>query len=226
MMKHRRSTQIWNAGIELGEAWHRFADQELRNSFEGMPGAIDTINSQISDLAELAPAAMIGRFAEAVSSGLQQRQRREAMIAEMQSDLLDQLYNDQLFATGYHVALKPGRDPVQIDPDFFDDPEIDWAKSILRCRGQEYHDVRITDPATIPPLKGERLKNEGSRTAIIAAIDRVAAQNPEFCEMGRTEAAQLVRRDLAVEYSPGNGLSDQNIIKLIVAKCGQKRITE
>jgi hypothetical protein len=220
-MKVRRSTQIWNAGLALDAAWYRFADPQLRNSFEQMPGGMETVNSAIEGLEKLPPAAMIGTFFGAVSSGLQQSQQRDNLIVQMQSVLLIDLFNSQLIATGYRPG---GRDPLQIDPDLFDDPDIDWNKSILRSRGQEYLDVRITDPADIPPLNSERNRDRGSRAAIIAAIDRVALRIPEFCKLNRGEAAQLVRDEIGIEYSSGNGLSDQNIIKLIVAKCGSKRI--
>lgn len=220
-MKLRRSTQIWNAGLPLDAAWHRFADPELRNSFEQMPGGMETVNSAIEGLEKLPPVAMIGTFFGAVSSGVQQRQQRDNLILEMQSELLTDLFNSQLIATGYRPG---GRDPLQIDPDLFDDPEIDWNKSALRSRGQEYLDIRITDPTDIPPVTSERNRDRGSRAAILAAIDQVALRIPDFCKMNRSEAAQLVRGEIGIEYYSGNGLSDQNIIKLIVAKCGSKRI--
>ena len=199
----------------------------MLDNLETLPGAIEFINSGLQGIESASPADAFRMIAKVASSASRQWQENSGIAMEMKSELLDDLFNGQLIATGYRVAQKRSRDPVEIDPNLFDDPEIDWRHSIVRGLAQEFHNVRISSPLPFPDVdKGGRKGRPGSGTAIKAAIERVASRNPDFCKLNRAQAANEIRKELSITEIPGNGLSDQNLAKYIRAKCGNKQISE
>lgn len=225
-MKPRRSTAIWEAGTHLSDAWRRFGNEERREAFANMPGALDTAAAEMQDIASKPSASVLQTFLEAMQSGNRQWQRKSEIVRQMQSELLDEIFNEQLLATGYRVAPALSRYPVIIETALFDDVEVDWANSVVRGLGQEFRNVRITDPADRSiQVSDKRRGRPGSGEAIAAAIERVALR-PNFCTENRMVAAQWVRDELGEEHCRGNGLSNENLAKYIRAKCGNKLISK
>ncbi len=224
-MNVRRSTTIWEAGKRLDEAWYHFASDEDRDAMDSLPTFVEAATAKMLDTPPKPSVHPLKVMADAFLAGNYKLQQRQEITERLQSDLLDALYDGDLVATGYRVAPSPSRSPVQIDPNLFDDAEADWKNSIVRGLGEEFRNVRITDRADLSGTSVDKPKGRpGSGVAIAAAIERVALRNPEFCKLNRGKAAQLLRDELAVGDNTGNGLSDKNLAKYILVKCGSKRI--
>lgn len=215
-MPSNRARELWISGIPLSRAWLEFAPLELRSGFENLPGFIQSLsaNSQPETAMD---------FLSAVTNSLSDAQRRGQMEIDLKSQLLTELFNGQFMATGYRIAPSRSPAPVVIDPDKFEYDNPDWSADGLTAHGVTYRRIRVTNPAeclSAPPPRN------GSIEVIEAAIDQLISRNPSFSEMKRKIACQEIRDFLGTKQISGNGLSDQNLSKVIVRKCGPKRISK
>jgi len=110
-----------------------------------------------------------------------------------------------------------------IDPEHFERDDPEWQSEALTVHGVRYGRIRICGPEA---LRQDRLQQKGSRIAIENAIEQLMLENLEFCKLPRKMASQKIRDFLGVNEITGNGMSDQNLAKSIVRKCGQKRILD
>lgn len=215
-MPSKRARQIWDLGIPLSRAWLEFAPSELRSEFENLPGFVQS-------LGEKSRIETPMDFLSAVRNSLSGAHRRGQMEIDLKNQLLIELFNGQFTATGYRIAPSRSQAPVVIDPDKFEDDDPEWSADSLVAQGVTYHRIRITDPAEYLSSSSPR---NGSIEAIEAAIDQLISRNPSFCEMKRKIACQEIRDFLSAKQIAGNGLSDKNLSKAIVRKCGPKRISK
>lgn len=215
-MPSKRARELWNSGIPLSRAWLEFAPPELRSEFENLPGFVQSLGAKSQ-----AETAM--DFLSAVTNSLSCAHRRGQMEIDLKSQLLTELFNGQFTATGYRIAPSRSQAPVVIDPDKFEYDDPDWRVDSLAAQGVTYCRIRVTDPAKFKPAMA---RYNGSLDAIETAINQLMAENPGFCDLERKVACQEIREFLGVNQIAGNGLSDKNLSKAIVVKCGPKRISK
>lgn len=215
-MPSNRARELWNSGIPLSRAWLEFAPPELRSEFENLPGFVQSLGAK-----SLAETPM--DFLSAVTDSLSSAHRRGQMEIDLKKQLLAELFNGQFTATGYRVAPSRSQTPVTIDPDKFEYDDPAWSADGLTAHGVTYRRIRVTHPADIVSAPARR---NGSLDAIETAIDQLIAGNPGFCDFERKVACQQIREFLGVNQIAGNGLSDKNLSKAIVRKCGPKRISK
>ncbi|MWV28078.1 hypothetical protein [Aurantiacibacter rhizosphaerae] len=216
ILASNRAREAWEKGTGLGNAWLRFAPENLASEYERAPGFFESLdlNSKPDSGWEIL---------KSLSDGLSKSQYRTELEKEIKEHLLDELFNDQLIATGYRELPSPGQSPVVINPARFETDDPDWREGTLEAHGFRYGRIRITDPAVM--INGLNSKPKGgSNSAIDNAIAQLLKTNPEFADLPRKTSCDLVRNYLGAAYKPGNGLSDQNISKAIVRLCKRKRI--
>jgi hypothetical protein len=166
----------------------------------------------------------------AVGETLSARKAKYEKQEELKSELLESLFNVELIATGFREAPSSSSAPVAISADAFDDTNfyVDWDKGLIHVHGKRFGRVRITDPnIPLPTHAALRPGRPGSNAAIVKAIDALIADRsiPPFCDMDRKRACEMIRAHLGKAHFRGNGLSDENLGKYIVRKCGKKHIS-
>ena len=221
-MASNRSRQLWNHGTPLADAWRRFADAADREKLDNYPGLINSLSSQFE---ELAKSGLSSKFATSISNVSAEWAEQNQLRQRLKDDLLDLAFNGELTVTGYRESPSTSAAPVEILSADFDYAEADWENSKIIANGKTYGRVRVTDGAELPSvqLPTRRTGRQGSAQAIRSAVDRLASE-PGFCELHRAEACQKVREALGVQHNTGNGLSDINLAKYIVRKCGSKSV--
>ena len=222
-MASERSRQLWDAGVILSEAWTAFAVPDEVGAFENAPDIWQSLIQQAPLMAE-GKKGFFALLQDAVSASRAKDDLRE----RLRDDLLDALYNNDLDAYGYRTAPSVGRSPVRILADVFYDCWTDWDANSVAGLGARYEQVRIVDPKRLTGHPALNPPERGSRIAIESAIRAVAA-NPEFLAKDRLPQCDAVRSYLAGTGfdidGNRNGLSDQNIAKLIVKVIGRRRIS-
>lgn len=221
-MASTRSRQLWHHGTPLADAWRQFADATDREKLDGYPGFLNSLSSKFG---ELAKTGLSAEFASSIPNVSAEWTEQNQLMQRLKDDLLDLAFNGQLTVTGYRELPSTSAAPVEIAPADFDYAEADWENSKIIANGKTYGRVRVTDEAALPPtqLPTRRTGRQGSVQAIRNAVDKLASE-PGFCELHRAEACQKVREALGVQHSTGNGLSDINLSKYIVRKCGSNSI--
>jgi hypothetical protein len=213
-MPSKRAGEIWNLGIPLSRAWLEFAPPEMRSEFENLSSFVEALSAQPQ-------AETLTDFFSALTNSLSASHRRGQMEADLKERLLTELFNRQFVATGYRVSPTRSRTPVTIDPAYFEFDDPDWHSDSFAAHDLRYSRVRITDLVDCPSAPP---RHRGSLDAIERAIDELVAANSAFCGLDRKIACEQIREFLGAEKISGNGLSDQNLSKVIVRKCGPKRI--
>lgn len=127
-----------------------------------------------------------------------------------------------MLATGYRISPSRNQAPVLIGPEKFECNDPDWNGTTFEFEKIIYSRIRISKPE-ICAVKPQNAK--GSVKSINAAIDHLRQENPEFCNLPRKSACEQIRQFLGAIEVSGNGLSNQNLAKAIVRKCGPKRIS-
>lgn len=208
--------KLWNSGIPLSRAWLEFAPPELRSEFENLPGFAQSFAGTPKPKVPM-------EFVSAITNSLSNAHRRGQLEIDLKERLLTDLFNGQIVATGYRLAPSRSQAPVLIDPEKFEHDDPDWSGDGFVAQQVAYCRIRVTDPANFLSAPARR---NGSLDAIETAIDQLIAANPGFCELERKVACQEIREFLGVKQFAGNGLSDKNLGKAIVRKCGPKRISK
>lgn len=221
-MSKEARLKLYTNAVPLTEAWEVFATPEQRTALAGAKGFLEAFANAIAPKNEIQDASEIFK---SINAGVSAKNNRDMLILEMQNGLLDALFNSDLIALGVRRRPSKGYYPVKIEAAFFNFANANWAKSTVEDSGTLYADVRIYDPFA-PNVATPAKPRKGSIEAIDHAITELVSELPGFCRFSRKSACQLVRDKLGQEPIPGNGLSNQNLEKRIVAQCGPKRITK
>jgi len=206
----------------LADAWRQFANAADREKLDNYPGLINSLSSKFG---ELAKSGLSADFAASISNVSAEWTEQNQLLQRLKDDLLDLAFNGELAVTGYRELPSTSAAPVEILPADFDYAQADWDNSKIIANGKTYGRVRVTDEAALPSAQSptRRTGRQGSAQAIRNAVDKLASE-PGFCELHRAKACQKVREALGVQHNTGNGLSDINLSKYIVRKCGSKSI--
>ena len=153
------------------------------------------------------------------------RVERTKFTNELQEELLDKLFNSDLLAFGYRQKLSESRGPVQIEPNFFEYPEIDWDGNTAEFNDRKYLTIRIANPKDLMAHQKPKTGRPTSGPVINAAINRLIKSNIEFCNLARSIACEEIRKSIGQQSKRGNGLSDKNLEKYILKNCGRRRIS-
>ncbi|MBK8375526.1 MAG: hypothetical protein IPN50_10580 [Sphingomonadales bacterium] len=219
-MAVNRIKRIWENAVPMREAWRTFASPEQQIELANLPLGLKEFEARMSD------ASSFLNMVEAGNAGLIAKRKRLEVIAQLREQLLDELFNSNLSAVGYRLAPSESRGPVQIDPLFFEYPEIDWDGSFAKFNGKAYRSIAIFDPRNLPSADKLKTGRPSSGDAIHAAIQNLIQQNPHFCNQHRAAACQQIRLAIGKPEIAGNGLSDKNLEKYILANCGRRQITK
>lgn len=217
-MAKNRTTEIWRLGIALDEAWQKLASVQGQAELSKLPSGQEEMQKQLSK------ASGILDFVYAASVGLSASAERSAIISKLKDDLLDNLFNSTFLAFGYRQAPSKSRGPVQIDPTFFEYPEIDWEGNCAEFDGKKYRIIRIINSKDLRDEQKLKTGHPTSGPAINSAIIQLMKTHPEFCNIPRSVACEIIRKTINHPTISGNGLSDQNLGKYIIANCGRRRI--
>jgi hypothetical protein len=215
-MARNRNLKLFENAVPLAGAWVKFAPAERQLELERTSGFGRTLAKQpVADNME----GLMGGLRTSFLSW----QARQKLIAEMRDWLLDELFNNQLIALGVRKLPTKGYSPVVIDPDYFDDAEIDWDYSTVKWHSLHYVDVRVADQRDVAKHSNSR---RGSIDQIDRAIRELRAANRKFGKLIKKEAHAQIYEKLGQKYERGNGLSPQNLSKRINAICGKRSISK
>lgn len=214
-MASKQAKELWNQGVPLSRAWLEFAPATLRSKFERLPSLLGAL-FQVTEMND--DQNPIRRLPDIAKNNA----TRLRLEKEMKEEVLTDLFNRQLLATAYREYPSRSQNPVVIDPAKFENNDPDWRAETLEAHGIRYGRIRISalgEPDT------NQTKPRGSVDAIDDAIDKAMLSNSAFCGLPRKIACQQIRDILDAKEISGNGMSDQNLAKAIVRKCGAKRIS-
>ena len=213
-MGSKRARDLWASGVPLARAWLKLAPTNMRSEFEVLPAMLHAIGQAIE------PSEGHG-IAERFNTLAANNAARSRLEKAMKDEVLTDLFNGELVATAYREAPSRSQAPVAIDPEVFDNHDPDWEAETLIAHGIRYGRIRISAPSD-PARASVRAK--GSVDAIDRAIDQLMIEKANFGQLPRKAACQEIREFLGSNHIAGNGLSDQNLAKAIVRKCGPRRI--
>lgn len=223
-MAEKRSTALWRTAIPLSQAWLELATTELRDTYEALVGWDRSINAT-TELPD--DAGILGRLVSAVAIVGKAHVEKSACESELKADLLRRIETGQFELLGYRVAPTKGREPVSISKAELKKYVPDWREESLRVRDEVYLDLRVCRAELRDT--GVKRGRPGSTDAVLAAIEELCSQpKSDFCKISRPQACERVRELLRKKgigtEQLGNGLSDQNVAKLILRKCPKRRI--
>lgn len=213
-MASKKAKELWESGLWLNEAWKAFAPIELVVQFEASQGPLEAFNEGPIPKAWAA-------FGQKASAAFSAYREREILEKEMKECVLVKLFNGDLIATGYRESPSPSRYPIAIERDQFEIDDPDWDNQSHTAGGYRYGRIKIS--RLLPPLE-RAASAQGLISAIDKAIDQLILSDATFCTHTRKVSSQKVRDYLGIPESLGNGLSDKNIERAILRKCGSKRI--
>lgn len=216
-MASNRARLFWQNGILLRDAWRHFATAADQKALDEMPRALDAMTKFASEHAD----GGLKAIADAVALGVRTRQVRREKEDQLREELLTDLFNAQIIATGFRERPSLSSAPVLIDAEHFAEGVADWEQSKFEANGRIWNRVRVSSPIE-PTVR--KVPNSGE--AINSAIHALIEKNTEFAIAPRKKQCDLVRKEIGRTYCSGNGLSDQNIAKRIVGICGIKRVTK
>lgn len=220
-MAQKSKLDLYDNAVPINEAWETFATPEQRTAFADAKGFPETLESSAQPAADRnVVMAMLETFNAAMSA----KRSRDALISEMQDYLLDALFNSDLVALGIRQRPSKSHYPAEIDSVFFDFAETNWAQSTVQWEGKLYSNVRVYDPHATT-MAAPPVPDKGSKSAIDRAIKELDVENPEFSNLPRKISCKMVRDKIGKSEIRGNGLSDQNLAKRIVAICGVRKIS-
>lgn len=206
------AAEKWALAIPLAEAWLQYASEELRAEFQGLQTGIEAFG----DAAQSDQNPGIGA---AILAGLAANSDRRRLMTELQKQLLVDLFNSEFQAIGYRLLPTKSHRPVVINADLFDTPKIDWQNSTIQWLGNSFYRIRVFDPQSQSEGFGK-----GSTNAIDRAIAELILSNYEFCNLPRKVSCEMVRNKIGAKPISGDGLSNQNITKRILAQCPKRAI--
>lgn len=222
-MVSNRSRALWQNGIPLNEAWRIFAEPGELKRFD-QPIDYKAIRSGVAG-DKSNPSIISGVF-QTISSIVAANGQKRGLEEGLKEELLDSLFNGDLIATAYRERPSTSASPIVLTAGDFEYADADWENARLFVNGKTYGRVRIIDEYQVgeSELPKPRRGRPGSRAAIDATIDALIDRGIDLCASHRSYACKLIRDEIGVTEIPGNGLSDINLSKRIVVKCGIKAI--
>jgi hypothetical protein len=217
-MAKNRNRGIWDQATPLDEAWLKFASAQGQEELSKLPSGHEEMQNQ------LLKASGLLNLIYAASVGLNANTKLAAIISRLKEELLDNLFNSNLLAFGYRQAPSQSRGPVQIDPTFFEYPEIDWEGNSAEFDGKKYRIIRIINSNDLKDEHKLRTGRPTSGPVINSAIIQLIKSHPEFCNLPRSIACHWIRDVIAHPSVSGNGLSNKNLEKYIILNCGRRKI--
>ena len=221
-MSSKRALALWESGVPLSKAWLDLSPESARSEYH----ASTQPDISPAEIATKTPWAIIGvatHFVGAISKAISaERDIRETL----REAILDALWEERLIATAYRIAPSKSAAPVMLDADIIEDADVHWEDDGISIREIVYHEVRITNPHAIILPKAIATRQGRPRNHIIeSAIEALVESGVKFGELPRAIACELIRNKLGRPQNPGSGLSDKNLEKYILAKCGKKRLS-
>jgi hypothetical protein len=208
---------IWDEAVPLSDAWEQFAPKSQRK-------AIAKENGFVAAFAEAANSNPDQGFISALKAGSEALNTRNALIAKLQDKLQIALLQGRLCAVGYRIAPTISRAPVRIEQNLFGNAKINWHRNSIESLGRTYSEVRIFNSNDLPQSQKTKMGRPGSNDVLNNAIAAIIKSDPAFANKPRKIACNEIREFLGIEKIPGNGLSDKNLEKYIIANCGRRQI--
>ena len=212
-MASDRAKELWENGVELRNAWLAFAPPGLRAQFEQLSSFVEGLGKVGPDEFRASPMMAIGKALTSASE-------RSKLERQMKEAVLTDLYNEDLLASAYREFPSRSQSPVIIDHEKFNLNDPDWNGEAYEADGIRYFRVRVSRPMN----SNESKPGKGSRPLIDDTIDRLCKSNPNFCQLPRKIACEQILQSIGMQRIRGNGLSDKNLEKAILRKCGSKAI--
>jgi hypothetical protein len=222
-MAEKRSTALWRMATPLKRAWLELAAPEQRSAHEALPTLGQAVNP--SAIPE-GSGFWVRMFSAAAVMG-QAYTTKTTSEGALKAELMRRIEVGEFELLGYRVEPTKGREPVVISASDLRKYPPDWMEESVAIRDEVYLDLRVS-PAEFRKT-GVKRGRPGSTEIILTTIDELCAKpNSDFCKIPRPQAAERVRellRSMGIEIEQfGNGLSDQNIAKLILMRCPKRRI--
>ena len=225
-MTEKRSTDIWNRAPRLDEAWRKFASEAEREALDNWPDGREVArrSPEQSDGRWAVAGLLIGALSEFAKAYVD----RNTLVFQLRADLARRITQGEFELLGFRTSPARSRYPICVPhPDLAEYPP-DWTRGIVEIRGETYAELRVA-PA-IWRQTGIKRGRPGSADRILAAIDKLRTEaSSDFCDIDRKVASERVRKLLRSEgvdiSKKGIGLTNKNIEKLIVQRCGKRRIS-
>lgn len=216
-MASNRARHFWESGVPLRDAWRHFASVADQKALSDLPEPLDAMAKFAGDHA----GDGLKAIADAIAIGIRASQEHRAIQDRLHEELLTDLFNEQLTATGFRERPSLSSAPVLIEAEHFAEGVAHWEQSKFEANGRLWNRVNISS------LEKPMIRNvPNSRDAIEAAIHELIAKNADLATAPGKIRCDAVRAKIGQIYVPGNGLSDQNIEKHFVRICGIKRISK
>lgn len=218
-MARHQNRKLWDGATPLGDAWLSFASDETRQRLANCPSALETLKYS-------SPKAQnIWEWFSAISEASQFSLDRLHIEKVMKDALLIDLFNGNLNAVGYCILPSRSSIPRAISADFFQFAKIGWDDNSAEYEGKRYVKIRVFDPDADDGISIPRKGRPGSGSVILAVIAELMA-HPDFsfCNLPRKAACEMIRQKIGHDEVSGNGLSDKNLSKHIVAQCESRAI--
>lgn len=220
VMPSSQTRQIWDSGIPLANAWLELANDEKRIAHDELPGFAGALTNEPSKPSSW--SSLAGTVLAATTASKKRRDNEE----RMKEDFLEALFNNEFIATGYIRSASSRPAPIIISADTFNgDESVDWTSAIISNFGVTYDNVRVTEYRDAVARPAVRMGRPGSGVAINAAIDELMLGDASFCTQDRKIAFDQIRTQLNSTGIKQSGLSDPNLAKYVVRKCGPKLIS-
>lgn len=208
---------LWRGGVPLDQAWFQYAPRDQRDELNALPGFHDALSASV-------PAGDLQQISQQLLRAVGNSQAIIEKQLELREQLLDQLFASELMAIGYQTAPRPSGKLECINPDYFDAPEIDWRNSSLTTVGFKYENVRVVlrdDDLSILPEAKQKIGRPSRASEIQAAMNSIAARDPNFCTHTVKVAVQQVRDQLNCSGNE-KGVRDKTLEKYISLFCRGK----
>lgn len=220
-MVEKKSTALWQRAISLNRAWLEFATPTQRAAYDSWATAAASRATPIDPDSGFALKALA--VVAAVGTAFSEKAKMEA---DLRDELVRRIARGEFEVLGYRIEPTRSRGPLIIPGGDLKNFPPDWREGSLSVRDEYYLDLRVS-PAEL--RQGAKRGRKGSSDVILAAIDELrATPTLNFCKLPRKQSRQLVLdllRSKGVEIDQkGNGLSPQNISKLILQRCPKRRI--
>jgi hypothetical protein len=216
----KRSTILWRNGTPLNEAWLAYASSDERQALEQL--------SKFGDRAQASPgeaSGFLARLGFAIAEIAKAHNERNELVSRLREHLANRIAKGDFELLGYRVEPTLSRNPLRVSSPNFSKYPPDWPNESMDIRGEVYIELRVS-PSRLRET-GIKRGRRGSNELILVAIDDLMRQG-EFCGLPRKRACELVIKQLRnnhkINAQKGNGLSNKNIEKLIVQRCGPRRI--
>lgn len=98
-MANPGNREMWENGVPLNDAWFEFANPDAKRRYSEL-SALEALNEQAGNMRTGADMSKLA------VSAMQKWLEYGKLQSELQELLLDELFNDQLYAYGFRIAWK------------------------------------------------------------------------------------------------------------------------